>query len=161
MYKSNFMLHALFDIMLVAYFYYISNQSSKSYLHIPALISVALTAGVDAIHPGYGFLSERPEFAEICKQNNIKFIGPSAEAMWKMADKATARICDTHGNEALKVEAIREGNTITVSLDTLPVGAKVLLRNIDSVKSVSGAVAYPNKLGTLLHLSDKMVVIEL
>lgn len=81
--------------------------------------------------------------------------------IFALKSKATARVCDTHGNEALKVEAIREGNTITVSLDTLPVGAKVILRNIDSVKSVSGAVAYHHKFGTLLHLSDKMVVIEL
>ncbi len=66
-------------------------QSSKSYLHIPALISVALTSGADAIHPGYGFLSERADFVEICDQHRIKFIGPSADAMMKMGDKATAR----------------------------------------------------------------------
>ncbi len=66
-------------------------QSAKSYLHIPALISVALTSGADAIHPGYGFLSERADFVEICDQHRIKFIGPSADAMMKMGDKATAR----------------------------------------------------------------------
>ena len=66
-------------------------QSSKSYLHIPALISVALTAGADAIHPGYGFLSERADFVDICEEHHIKFIGPSATAMQKMGDKATAR----------------------------------------------------------------------
>jgi len=66
-------------------------QSAKSYLHIPALISVALTSGADAIHPGYGFLSERADFVEICEQHNIKFIGPSADAMLKMGDKANAR----------------------------------------------------------------------
>jgi len=65
--------------------------STNSYLSIPSIISTALTAGCDAIHPGYGFLSERPEFAEICRQNDIKFIGPSAESMWKMGDKASAR----------------------------------------------------------------------
>ncbi|MCQ2753829.1 MAG: acetyl-CoA carboxylase biotin carboxylase subunit [bacterium] len=65
--------------------------STSSYLNIPSIISTALMAGCDAIHPGYGFMSERAEFAEICKQNNIKFIGPSPESMWKMGDKATAR----------------------------------------------------------------------
>lgn len=65
--------------------------STNSYLNIPAIISTALTTDCDAIHPGYGFLSERPEFAEICNQNNIKFIGPSAKALWKMGDKASAR----------------------------------------------------------------------
>ena len=65
--------------------------SSKSYLHIPALISVALTTGADAIHPGYGFLSERADFVDICEQHHLKFIGPSAQAMRLMGDKATAR----------------------------------------------------------------------
>lgn len=67
------------------------NQSAKSYLHIPALISVALTTGADAIHPGYGFLSERADFVDICEEHHIKFIGPSSSAMRKMGDKATAR----------------------------------------------------------------------
>lgn len=65
--------------------------SSKSYLHIPAIISVALTSGADAIHPGYGFMSERADFVDICTQHKIKFIGPSSDAMRKMGDKATAR----------------------------------------------------------------------
>ncbi len=67
------------------------NESSKSYLNIPAIISAALVSGSDAIHPGYGFMSERADFAEICKEHNIKFIGPSPEAMQLMGDKATAR----------------------------------------------------------------------
>lgn len=65
--------------------------SIKSYLHIPALISVALTTGADAIHPGYGFLSERADFVDICEEHHIKFIGPSSDAMLKMGDKANAR----------------------------------------------------------------------
>ena len=67
------------------------NQSDKSYLNIPAIISTALMTGADAIHPGYGFLSERADFVEICKDHNIKFIGPSAESMIAMGDKANAR----------------------------------------------------------------------
>ncbi|MBR5556035.1 acetyl-CoA carboxylase biotin carboxylase subunit [bacterium] len=66
-------------------------QSSQSYLSIPAIISAALVSGADAIHPGYGFMSERADFAEICEKHGIKFIGPTAEAMRKMGDKATAR----------------------------------------------------------------------
>lgn len=65
--------------------------SSQSYLSIPAIISAALVSGADAIHPGYGFMSERADFAEICEKHGIKFIGPTAEAMRKMGDKATAR----------------------------------------------------------------------
>ena len=66
-------------------------ESTKSYLSIPSIISAALVSGADAIHPGYGFMAERPDFAEICEKHGIKFIGPSAESMRKMADKAAAR----------------------------------------------------------------------
>lgn len=64
---------------------------SQSYLNIPSIISVAEVAGVEAIHPGYGFLAENSKFAEICAANGIVFIGPPIEAMEKMGDKATAR----------------------------------------------------------------------
>ena len=67
------------------------NESAKSYLNIPAIISAALISGADAIHPGYGFMSERADFAQICAEHNIKFIGPSPESMQLMGDKATAR----------------------------------------------------------------------
>lgn len=65
--------------------------SSESYLSIPAIISTALMTGCDAIHPGYGFMSERADFVDICTEHGIKFIGPSADSMRKMGDKATAR----------------------------------------------------------------------
>lgn len=65
--------------------------SSKSYLNILNIISAATIAGVDAIHPGYGFLAENPRFVEICDTHNIKFIGPNVEAMEKMGDKAQAK----------------------------------------------------------------------
>ncbi|MFS8834656.1 acetyl-CoA carboxylase biotin carboxylase subunit [Synechococcus sp. WC101] len=64
---------------------------AKSYLNIPNIISAALTRGATAIHPGYGFLAENAKFAEMCADHNLIFIGPSPEAMRKMADKATAR----------------------------------------------------------------------
>ena len=66
-------------------------ESSKSYLNIPAIISTALISGADAIHPGYGFMSESAAFSEICEQHGIKFIGPTGEAIRKMGDKAQAR----------------------------------------------------------------------
>ena len=65
--------------------------SAKSYLNIPNIISAAELTGVDAIHPGYGFLSENARFAEICESCGITFIGPSPEAIETMGDKATAR----------------------------------------------------------------------
>lgn len=64
---------------------------NRSYLNIPNIISAATIAGVDAIHPGYGFLAENARFAEICETHRIKFIGPQAEAIEKMGDKAVAR----------------------------------------------------------------------
>ncbi|KLU61355.1 biotin carboxylase [Peptococcaceae bacterium CEB3] len=65
--------------------------TSKSYLHIPNIISAAELTGVDAIHPGYGFLAENARFAEICESCGITFIGPAAEAIENMGDKAKAR----------------------------------------------------------------------
>jgi len=66
-------------------------QSARSYLNIPNIISAAEVAGVDAIHPGYGFLSERETFAEICASHGFKFIGPPAAAIALMGDKASAK----------------------------------------------------------------------
>ncbi len=66
-------------------------DSARSYLNIPSLISAAEITDVDAIHPGFGFLSENGHFADVCNSLDIKFIGPSSEAMAKMADKAGAR----------------------------------------------------------------------
>ncbi|MBO0790761.1 MAG: acetyl-CoA carboxylase biotin carboxylase subunit [Ktedonobacteraceae bacterium] len=65
--------------------------SGKSYLNIPNIISAALISNADAIHPGYGFLSENTSFAEICNDVNITFIGPSAKVMNVMGDKVSAR----------------------------------------------------------------------
>ncbi len=65
--------------------------SSKSYLNFTNIISVATLTGVDAIHPGYGFLAENADFAEICEACNIIFVGPSPEAINKMGTKDVAR----------------------------------------------------------------------
>jgi acetyl-CoA carboxylase biotin carboxylase subunit len=66
-------------------------ESAKSYLNIPAIISAALVSGADAIHPGYGFLSERADFADVCAAHGICFIGPSGDVIRRMGDKAEAR----------------------------------------------------------------------
>jgi acetyl-CoA carboxylase, biotin carboxylase subunit len=66
-------------------------ESIGSYLNIPNIISAAEVTGADAIHPGYGFLSENANFAEICESCHIKFIGPSPHAIRMMGDKAMAR----------------------------------------------------------------------
>ena len=65
--------------------------SAKSYLAIPNIMSAAEIADVDAIHPGYGFLSENPHFAEVCRDSNIVFIGPPVDAIAAMGDKSRAR----------------------------------------------------------------------
>jgi len=65
--------------------------SKESYLYIPAIMSAAEVADVDAIHPGYGFLSENTHFVEVCESCNITFIGPSPEAISRMGDKSIAR----------------------------------------------------------------------
>lgn len=66
-------------------------QTARSYLNVPNIISAAEIAGVDAIHPGYGFLSENAQFAEICASHGFKFIGPSANVIGLMGDKASAK----------------------------------------------------------------------
>jgi len=65
--------------------------SGKSYLNIPNIISAAFISNAEAIHPGYGFLAENTSFAQICKDVNLTFIGPSAEVMSVMGDKVSAR----------------------------------------------------------------------
>jgi len=65
--------------------------SADSYLNIPAIIAAAEIADVEAIHPGYGFLSENAQFAEVCQSCNIKFIGPAASAITECGDKVAAK----------------------------------------------------------------------
>ena len=67
-------------------------ESTGSYLNIPNIISAAEITGADAIHPGYGFLSENANFAEICETCGLKFIGPRPHAIRMMGDKAQARV---------------------------------------------------------------------
>ncbi|MGB7189492.1 MAG: acetyl-CoA carboxylase biotin carboxylase subunit [Acidobacteriaceae bacterium] len=71
-------------------------RSSESYLNVPAVISAAEIADVDAIHPGYGLLSENANFAEVCRASNIKFIGPPPEVTRLMGEKEKARQAMKH-----------------------------------------------------------------
>ncbi len=66
-------------------------SAARSYLNMPAILSAAALTGAQAIHPGYGLLSENARFAELCAQCHIKFIGPSAEVIRRMGDKDEAR----------------------------------------------------------------------
>ena len=66
-------------------------RSADSYLNVPAVISAAEIVGADAVHPGYGLLSENANFAEVCRMSNIKFIGPPPEVTRMMGEKSTAR----------------------------------------------------------------------
>jgi acetyl-CoA carboxylase biotin carboxylase subunit len=66
-------------------------QATESYLKIPSVIAAATTTGCDAIHPGWGFLAENPAFVEACADNDLVFIGPSAEVMARMGDKVRAK----------------------------------------------------------------------
>jgi len=66
--------------------------AKRSYLNIAALIEAARLAGADAIHPGYGFLSEDPDFAEVCAAEGLRFVGPPAELLALLGDKSSARM---------------------------------------------------------------------
>lgn len=66
-------------------------KSAESYLNVNAILSAAIVTGAEAVHPGFGFLSENSKFATMCEEMNLKFIGPSGEVMDKMGDKINAR----------------------------------------------------------------------
>ncbi|MDG2391624.1 MAG: pyruvate carboxylase [Planctomycetaceae bacterium] len=69
----------------------VPGEPIKSYLNIPALMQICRDHGVDAIHPGYGFMSENPELAKACAENDITFVGPTLETLQQLGDKTSAR----------------------------------------------------------------------
>ena len=111
-----------------------------TYLNIQKIIDAALDTGADAIHPGYGFLSESPELAEACANNNIIFIGPDADTMRLMGNKIAAR-------EFAKSHGIPVTTGVTGTMDDIMRQAEDSLRNSletiqsahTSVKSVNGS----------------------
>lgn len=100
----------------------IGEEPLAGYLNPRKLVNLAVETGCDALHPGYGFLSENAELADICVERGIKFIGPSAEVIRRMGDKTEARRSmiaagvpctpGTEGNVADMAEALREGERI-------------------------------------------------
>src|ERR671919_1814969 len=66
-------------------------SATESYLKIPSVIAAGETTGCQAVRPGYGFLAENPEFVRACEDNDLVFVGPSAEVMERMGDKARAK----------------------------------------------------------------------
>ncbi|GGD21195.1 acetyl-CoA carboxylase biotin carboxylase subunit [Pontibacillus salipaludis] len=99
--------------------------SSESYLNFTNIMSVATLTESDAIHPGYGFLSENPDFAEICDECNITFIGPSAQAIRKMGTKDVAR------------ETMKEAGVPVVP------GSEGLIRDEEHGLQVAEQIGYP------------------
>ncbi|HIS29752.1 MAG TPA: acetyl-CoA carboxylase biotin carboxylase subunit [Candidatus Avamphibacillus intestinigallinarum] len=99
--------------------------SKDSYLNITNIMSVATSTGVDAIHPGYGFLAENADFAEICRACNVKFIGPTPEAIQKMGIKDVAR------------ETMKEANVPIVP------GSNGIIETEEEAISVGAEIGYP------------------
>jgi len=100
-------------------------RSARSYLDIPSVISAAEITNAEAIHPGYGFLSENPEFAEVCRASNLKFIGPTPEVIRRMGMKQEAR-------QAM------EANGVPV----VP-GSKGALKTAEEAAALAGEIGYP------------------
>lgn len=99
--------------------------SKQSYLHIPSIMSVATLTGVDAIHPGYGFLAENSDFAEVCEACGITFIGPSAYAIETMGDKAIAK------------DTMKKAGVPTVP------GSDGLIEDVEEAVRVANAIGFP------------------
>ncbi|MGA8043042.1 MAG: acetyl-CoA carboxylase biotin carboxylase subunit [Terracidiphilus sp.] len=100
-------------------------RPSESYLNVPAVISAAEIADVDAIHPGYGLLSENANFAEVCRASNIKFIGPPPEVTRLMGEKEKAR------------QAMKKAN-----VPILP-GSDGVLASAEDALEVAKTIGYP------------------
>ena len=99
--------------------------SAESYLKIPNIIAAAEITNADAIHPGYGFLSENAKFSKICDEHKIKFIGASADMISKMGDKATAKA-------TMKAAGV----------PTIP-GSEGLIKDFAQCKKLANKVGYP------------------
>ena len=99
--------------------------SNKSYLNIPNILAAATSRGVDAIHPGYGFLAENDRFAEMCRDHGITFIGPSPHAIRSMGDKSTAK-----------------STMQSVGVPTVP-GSEGLLPNPEAAAELAAVMGYP------------------
>ena len=100
-------------------------QSSKSYLSIPNIIAAAEITNADAIHPGYGFLSENEKFSKVCQEHGIKFIGATPEQIAGMGDKSNAK-----------------ATMIKAGVPCIP-GSTGLLKDLEDAKKVAAKIKYP------------------
>jgi len=103
-------------------------RATESYLKVEAIIAAALGSGADAVHPGYGFLAERPELAEACAKEKIKFIGPSAESIRQMGNKLLARDLARRYAIPLIPGSEKVGNSKEAALAAKEVGFPILLK---------------------------------
>jgi len=105
--------------------YNIGADPLAGYLNAHNIVNIAVTSGCDAIHPGYGFLSENPELAEICARRDIKFIGPNADIIRQMGDKIQARTA-----------------MIAASIPVIP-GSEGNIESLDEAKKLASSISYP------------------
>ena len=105
--------------------YNVGADPLAGYLNAHNIVNIAVTSGCDAIHPGYGFLSENPELAEICARRDIKFIGPDAEIIRQMGDKIQARAA-----------------MISSSIPVIP-GSEGNIESLDEAKKLASSIGYP------------------
>ncbi|HAP04549.1 MAG TPA: acetyl-CoA carboxylase biotin carboxylase subunit [Methylophilaceae bacterium] len=105
--------------------YNVGADPLAGYLNAHNIVNIAVTSGCDAIHPGYGFLSENPELAEICARRDIKFIGPDAEIIRQMGDKIQARTA-----------------MIDASIPVIP-GSEGNIETLDEAKKIASSIGYP------------------
>jgi acetyl-CoA carboxylase biotin carboxylase subunit len=103
-------------------------QANLSYLNIPMIIATALGAGVDAIHPGYGFLAENPELPAACEKNGIIFIGPRSETMRQLGDKVRARAIATECGVPINAGSQGLADYTAVETSAREIGFPVLLK---------------------------------
>ena len=111
-------------------------RSADSYLNVPAVISAAEITGADAIHPGYGFLSESAYLAEVCEACHIKFIGPDPQVIRMMGDKARAR------------EAAADAGVPTIP------GSDGAVADVDEAAKVAGETGFPVALKAAASATD-------
>lgn len=105
--------------------YNVGADPLAGYLNAHNIVNIAVTSGCDAIHPGYGFLSENPELAEICMRRDIKFIGPNADIIRQMGDKIQARTA-----------------MIAASIPVIP-GSEGNIESLDEAKKLASSMGYP------------------
>jgi len=105
--------------------YNVGADPLAGYLNAHNIVNIAVTSGCDAIHPGYGFLSENPELAEICARRDIKFIGPNADIIRQMGDKIQARTA-----------------MIAASIPVIP-GSESNIESLDEAKKLASSIGYP------------------